>query len=97
MRIIGSKTITEDLEIDVDPCQIVRDLRHQWMVDVSNTKISDKDPPTFGYINHNGQWEHWENGHGSGYTYDYRKATPEEVAMDSLFHTLETYFYNKRT
>ena len=36
------------------------------------------------YINSDGCWELWENGHGSGYTTMYRRATQEEVELDEL-------------
>jgi hypothetical protein len=39
------------------------------------------------YPNREGCWEHWEDGHGSGYTTTQRKATEAEVALYQQFRT----------
>ena len=88
MKCQVNATVSEYRKVYIDSKEILdivkqmldnesRDLRLQNPVD--RLCISDAK-----YINADGYWELWENGHGSGYTTTYRKATQEEIELEDL-------------
>ena len=76
MKVEGTRTIHEQVEIEITPSELFALLYDEvW-------KKTER-PEGFTYINDKGVWEHWENGHGSGYTTYGRVATPDELAIDA--------------
>ena len=78
MEVRGSHTV----------CTLVTVSDHDVIESLSNTfetKVVPKDVSGGSYINSDGRWELWEDGHGSGYTTTQRAATVEEVALYEKF------------
>lgn len=83
-------TVSETRKVKVSSHEIIKIVERALKSELHQLKLlNPNDDPHYDisgaeYINHNGEWEYWENGHGSGYTTVYRKATEEEKQLDSL-------------
>jgi len=74
MRVKGIERISKNVEIDVDPCDVIDQLS------VALKQKYGINPDW--YINSEGFWEDWyDTGHGSGLTSTHRRATVQEVEI----------------
>ena len=87
MRMQGSVTKVETVDVDISPSAMVDALDKQWHCDIK----------MFGhYINLDGFWEDWtDTGHGSGITKVLREATEEEKTISKAFRTLRQIKFSK--
>lgn len=82
MRLKGTRTIHEPVEIDVSNSDLFEA--------VQTATWAKLGPKPGDYINTAGVWESWEDtGHGSGLTTTHRKATDAEVAVDKALKVVQ--------
>lgn len=77
-------TRTEYLEVEVSK----RDLFEKAVALVKRTVIPNG-IPSDAYINDRGEWEDWEDGHGSGFTTRHRPATEAEAREFQIVREFE--------
>lgn len=81
MKMIGSTTVVQNHEVDVDPYHALQQLRNKfhYIMDVPNDA----------YINKDGEWETWEDTcHGSGLYTQHRVATVAEKKLEDSFNII---------
>lgn len=86
MEVQGTVHKYESVSAVVDPAAILDTIKSKV---VATFDIGLKDFGLNPYINSNGVWETWENGHGSGYTETYRVSTPEEFQIMVAFDVIQ--------
>ena len=79
MIVDATVTKREQVSVEIDPLKVVSSLHEKWL---SSLKMSEC------YINQEGHWEHWQDGHGSGIYTTHRVATPEETVINKSFLTV---------
>ena len=72
------------VNVEVDDREVI-----EAITNIFQKKVTPKDIPCGAYVNRDGVWELWEDGHGSGYTSKYRAATPEEATLYGTFRQWE--------
>ena len=81
MRVNGTITSVKQESVEVNPSEVVEKIKLDWMKSI--------DVHSYWYINQEGEWEDWEDTHGSGITTKHRQATTEEMNNWELFKQFE--------
>jgi len=82
MRVNGKITHTSTEVVDVDPLEVLKNIKCKWML--------DREVSSYWYINSEGCWEDWEDTHSSGITTTHRPATEQEVTVWKAFKDIES-------
>jgi len=95
VRVQVNATVSEYRKVDIDSREILSIVEYRLKEALRRLRLetmdeSRKDIGQAEYINSDGCWELWENGHGSGYTTVYRKATQEEIEFVNLIERTMT-------
>lgn len=89
MNVDATITTKEIRKVEINPINVIQKMKIEWIQSLKlkfNFALSVSNHTT--HINSDGIWEYWENGHGSGYTFLSRAATPEEIEIYHSFKTL---------
>lgn len=84
MEIRGEKVVKEVVNVRVSVKDILENLKLEIKKKVFPKEWSKYDQF---YLNSDGWWEGWDNGHGSGYTDVLRPATGEEKMIYENFNS----------
>jgi len=80
MKIKGKVTKVHFEGVEVCPEEFLKSLRKKW--------LSDIEIPSECYINTDGEWESWEDTHGSGAYTQYGKALATDQQVEEAFRTM---------
>lgn len=80
MQVRGSHTV--HTIVTVSEYDVINEMTYSF-----EKKVVPKDVMAGSYVNRDGCWEHWEDGHGSGHTTTQRKATEAELSLYQQFRT----------
>lgn len=79
MIVEATVTKREQVNVEIDPLKVVSGLHEKWLSKLGMSEC---------YVNQDGNWEHWEDGHGSGNYTTHRAATEDEVVINKSFKTV---------